>query len=391
MKKASYKIVFNRLKKLNRDGTGLVQIECYLEGKRKYVSTGIKIKPDYWDQKNGRVKNNHEQFIQLNRLLDQQLKKIEDIEFRVLEKNGNFTLDMIDEVNRIHDNDFIKFCHQMIESNTGAKEGTRKQHTVLVHRLERFKKKITFDDISFAFVKSFDHFLQNETLKINTIANMHKILKTFINLAINHGLIPLDRYPYKTFKLKREKTNRPFLTLSEIEKIEHIVFPKDMEQVESVRDMFVFSCYTGLRFSDVQNLTNKDILKSQGEYSIQIRQQKTGEFINLPISLMFKGKSVDIIQKNESDSPEKFIFRRISNQHANLKLKIISVISGINKNLTFHLARHSFGTNLASATSDGFLIRNLMGHSDIRTSMIYIHTSQEQIKTKLKNTDWGKH
>jgi site-specific recombinase XerD len=79
----------------------------------------------------------------------------------------------------------------------------------------------------------------------------------------------------------------------------------------------------------------------------------------------------------------------MTNQNTNRILKVIMMLAKIDKNITFHLSRHTFGTNLAVATSDQFLIKELMGHADIKTSMIYIHTSQEQIKNKLKNTDWG--
>ncbi len=104
---------------------------------------------------------------------------------------------------------------------------------------------------------------------------------------------------------------------------------------------------------------------------------------------MFNGKAVDIIKKYENSSPEKFLFPRISNQKANQYLKVAAMLAKITKNLTFHIARHSFGTNLAYATGDQFLIKELMGHSDIKTSMIYIHITQDQIKEKLKNTKWN--
>lgn len=153
--------------------------------------------------------------------------------------------------------------------------------------------------------------------------------------------------------------------------------------------MFVFSCYTGLRFSDVQSLTNRNILKENNEYFIETRQEKTNDLISLPISLIFNGKAVNILEKYKEDFPQKYLFPRISNVSANTSLKTIALIAKIDKVLTFHVSRHSFGTNLASATTDQFLIKELMGHKDIRTSMIYIHTSKEQVRKKLKNTNWG--
>ena len=152
--------------------------------------------------------------------------------------------------------------------------------------------------------------------------------------------------------------------------------------------MFLFSCYTGLRFSDVQGLKNEHVFIEDNKYYIKTKMNKTQDYIKLPISLLFEGKAVDIVDKYKSNSLKDYIFPRISNQKANVKLKIVALAGKVNKNISFHIARHTFGTNLASATADQFLIKELMGHSKIQTSMIYIHTSQEQIKNKLRGVKW---
>lgn len=392
MKKSTFKIVFNRLKKLNKDKKALVQIESYLNGKRKYMSTGIRIEPKYWNEKIKRVKNNHPDYIKLNRLINQQLKNIEDFEFQQLEKNGNFKLEELGSLNRksqFDTSNFITFCKDSLSKNTIAKPGTIRQHTTVINNLEKYKKKITFNEINYAFIKEYDDFLRNSGLHQNTIANQHKTIKAYINIAIKNKLLSADEYPYRWFKIKKISTKRTYLSLEEISKIESLKFTEETKHIEKIRDMFVFSCYSGLRFSDVQSLTNRNILKENNEYFIETRQEKTNDLITIPISLVFKGKAVNIIKKYESDFPQKYLFPRITNAQANNSLKVIALIAKIDKVLTFHVSRHSFGTNLASATTDQFLIKELMGHKDIRTSMIYIHTSKEQIRNKLKNTNWG--
>ena len=391
MKKTTYKIVFNRLNKLNKDRKGLVQIECYLNGKRKYLSTGIKTEPKYWNSKISRIKTNHSEYIELNRLIDKQLRNVEDFEFSQIEKNGTFFLDDLMKLNKNNiyiKNDFFAFCWESLANNTSVSKATINHHKVMLRKLEKYKKNVSFNDINFSFVKGFDDFLRKEGLHQNTIGSQHKNLKTYIHLAINQGLFSADNYPYKSFKVKKIPTKRSFLTLDEVKALENVRFTESTRHIEKVRDMFVFSCYTGLRFSDVQGLTNRDIVIQNDEYLIEIRQIKTKDFVKLPVSLLFNGKAVDIIKKYKEDFPEKYLFPRISNQKANLKLKVVALVAGIDKNLSFHLSRHTFGTNLASATSDQFLIKELMGHTDIKTSMVYIHISQEQIRNKLRNTKW---
>ncbi len=393
MKKSTFKVVFNRLKKLNKDKKALVQIESYLNGKRKYMSTGIRIEPKYWNDKIKRVKNNHPDYIKLNRLINQQLKNIEDFEFKQIEKNGNFELQELNTLNKksqFDSGDFIAFCKESLSKNAAIQPGTVSRHLVALRRLEKYKNRISFSELNYAFIKEYDNYLRNEGLQQNTIATHHKTIKAYLNIAIKTKLFSADEYPYRWFKVKQIQTKIIFLTLEEIKRVEKLKFTKATEHIEKIRDMFVFSCYCGLRFADVRNLQNKDIIKENDEYSIETRQEKTGGLITLPISLIFNGKAVDVIKKYETDIPHEYLFpERPSNTTANTSLKLIASLAKIDKHLTFHVSRHSFGTNLASATSDQFLIMELMGHKDIRTSMIYIHTSKEQIRSKLKNTNWG--
>ena len=391
MKKISYRAIFNRNKKLNSEGKGLVQIECYLDRKRKYLSTGIKIEPIYWNSKLNIIKNNHPEHIELNRFINKQIRSLEDYEFKQVEKKGLFSLKEINGFSheRISNNDsFLAFFKENMQNNPAIQNVTRKQHNAIYNKLMDFNSALTFDDVDYDMVKMFDNFLRTKDLHINTIANHHKILKTYINLAIKKKLYNLENYPYKQFKAKKIQTKRTFLSIDEVKKIEDLKFTENTIHIEKVRDMFVFSCYTGLRFSDVQNLKNRDILKNNGEYIIEFKQNKTQGYVKLPISLLFNGKAVNIVKKYKENYADKFLFPRISNQKANVKLKVVALVTDIDKSLSFHVSRHTFGTNLATATSDQFLIRELMGHSDIRTSMIYIHTSQEQIRNKLKNTKW---
>ncbi len=150
MKKSTFKIVFNRLKKLNKDKKALVQIESYLNGKRKYMSTGIRLEPKYWNEKIKRVKNNHPDYIKLNRLINQQLKNIEDFEFKQIEKNSNFSLEELSNLNKqskFDTSNFIIFCKESLSKNTIAKQGTILQHTSVINKLKQYKKKIGFNEI----------------------------------------------------------------------------------------------------------------------------------------------------------------------------------------------------------------------------------------------------
>jgi site-specific recombinase XerD len=399
MKKAVFKIVYNRNNRFDKNGKAPVYIECYLNRKRKYLKTGIKIEPKHWDSKQNTIKSNYPNFIQLNRRLKKQIKLLEDFEYKHIEEDKNFSLNLIDdsvfnkEIDLVSGN-FIEFCKKTIKENVSKSNRTIRQHKVTIKRLEKYFPDLTFNKIDFSIVKEFDDILRREGLHVNTIATHHKVFKVYLNLAIKMNLLPSENYPYKNFKVKTIQTKRTFLTMAEVDKVEKLKFTDNTRHIEQVRDMFLFGCYTGMRYSDVMELTNEDIKEDKDGYFVETRMNKTQNFIKIPLALLFKGKAVNIVDKYKSDIKRKFLFPRqtpkgMTNQNTNRILKVIMMLAKIDKNITFHLSRHTFGTNLAVATSDQFLIKELMGHADIKTSMIYIHTSQEQIKNKLKNTDWG--
>ena len=121
-----------------------------------------------------------------------------------------------------------------------------------------------------------------------------------------------------------------------------------------------------------------------------VKQQKTKTFVKMPLHMLFDGKPIKILKKYFDPNKER-VFPKITNQDANRKLKYIQHFAKINKTLTFHVARHTFGTLLAIVAKDPYLIKELMGHADIQTSMTYIHMSNQLIKQKLSTIEWDKY
>ena len=173
MKKANYKVIYNRRKKLTSEGTVQIQIECYLNRKRKYINTGIKIEPKFWNSKTNRINRNHEKYIELNRFINLQVRKIEDFELKIIEIGEVFQLsdlENLDISNLAEKKDFLAFCWEYELSNVHASKSTKNQHTILLKRLEEFQKKIYFKELNYSFVENFDNFLKNKNLHINTVA-----------------------------------------------------------------------------------------------------------------------------------------------------------------------------------------------------------------------------
>lgn len=385
-----YKIIYNRRKKLKSNGTASVLVEAYLDRHRRYFNTGIDVEPKFWDKKKNVISVKHELYQSYNRHINSYLKKLEDFEINFTDKNGSFVLADFDYFNTSGNNDDFTLFFQNMMLKRGIKESTQKAEKTTLRYLKEFKETLRFSDLNYQIINEFNSFLLDKKLHINTVHRHHKIIKTYINIAIKSKLIELKNNPYIDYKVKKIQTQRITVSEEELEQISKLEFNKNTENIRSIRDMFLFSCYTGLRFSDLQALKIKHIEKDKNDVNLLLRQKKTEKFIGMPLQLLFESKPLIIIEPYLKDTgdAEAYVFPRYTNQAANRLLKVVALSLNINKHLTFHVARHTFGTLLAAITGDQFLIKSLMGHSDIKTSMIYIHLSDKNIKDKLNDIKW---
>jgi len=184
--------------------------------------------------------------------------------------------------------------------------------------------------------------------------------------------------------------NRLNLSPQELTSIVELKIDAAYSDLELVRDLFLFSCYTGLRYSDVDTLTREHLVDGMDGVCINKKMEKVPKPVILPLELLFDGKPKVILDKYlKNNYGENRVFPYISNQHVNRQLKILAVLAKVPMRLTFHVSRHTFGSALADLTQNPYLIMDLMGHSDIKTSMIYIHRSQERINKQLRGVAWN--
>jgi integrase len=208
----------------------------------------------------------------------------------------------------------------------------------------------------------------------------------FINAAIRDGYMETHHNPYLNFQIKKIPSVRRALEAEQLSALEVLEVP---ENLELIKDMFLFSCYTGLRYSDMISLKQKDIVRSGEGVYLNIRELKTKKLKqNIPLHVLFGGKAVSIIDKYFNKYRDT-VFQNFTDQHINRCLKIIGMMLKLDFPLTFHCSRHTFGTMLAEKTQDPYLIKEMMNHSDLKTSMIYIHSSKKRIENTLKKVDWS--
>lgn len=384
--------LFDRRNKLaaNSDEKASIELNIYQSTPRlrKYISTGISIEKNFWDVKRSAISTKHPNANHYNKIIRDLIQEIEDYAYSLYAQKKVLTNELlIDFLNSqgASTGSFIDFIADEIDP--ALKRGTRKEHQYTLNVLREFKNDIIFPEINYSLVQEFDRFMRFEKKFMqNTIHKHHAHIKRFLHLAALKELYDPIKNPYHTFKSKKEKSDRNSLSLDEVKAIKAIDTTAYPELVQ-VKDMFLFSCYTGLRFSDITTLEHKHLVNNPEGLTIVKKMEKVPKPITLPLLLLFNGKPYDIILKylNNKDA---FVFPPITNQHANRLLKVIATIAQTPMRLTFHIARHTFGTMLADTTQNPYLIMDLMGHADIKTSMIYIHRSQERINKQLRDIKW---
>ena len=378
-----FNVVYNRKKKLLSDGTALVQIEAYLNFQKKYFSTGIYLTPEQWDNKHRKVKN-HPNAIKLNRQLSDFVAKLQSVELDRRNAGKPFTLDILTEfLKGRFTNSFTEFMKNEIEADRTAAPATRAGHLITLKYLGKFKKDIVFDELTFELLTNFERFLLNEGLHTNTVNKCFRHIRKFVNLAINKDLFDLNRYPFRKFRMKSETTAREYLTPEEMKAFENIVLTPEQKYLQKSLDMFLFSCYTGLRFSDISALSKDKIRTIDGNMWIDTTMIKTAEPIRIPLYLLFDKKPIEIL--NQYTQPDRnYIFDDLTNQYVNRCLKELAGIAGIKKTVTFHTARHTQATYLLYKGVNITTVQKLLGHKKLQTTQIYSKVMDKTIITELQ-------
>ena len=395
MEKLLLSVCWNRNGQIKKDGTAAVSVLVAYKGERTYINTGVSVVEEHFDKKKQQVVK-HLQANLFNREIKAVRDKYERRYYDLCNKGDIFYLEDIINTDNKPQKDFIEYIRQQAKlkcNHNGDAVGDSQQNAYknLIENLTSFcgQRRIPFDKLTLDFIKRFDMYLQNapihngEPLHHNTRCKRHDILKSFVLLALDDGLITND--PYRKFNYKRLKTRREALTASELKLIEDVT---PLSSLELAKDIFLFGCYTGLRLADIQRITTRDITYDGDKVLLNIREGKTKkEKINYPLHILFNGKPVRLIEKYRNKYRDT-IFPYESDASINRKLKAIAQSVGIEKEVSFHCSRHTFGSIMATLTKDPFLIKGLMNHSDIHTSMRYIHESDAEQERKVKNINW---
>lgn len=270
---------------------------------------------------------------------------------------------------------------------------TLKHYGVTRRYLEKFlrEKRNTADiriiDIDYKFIIDFETFLRNhKPIDHQKPMNNNGVMKHLIRLrkmtTLALKLTWISKDPFKNYKFRYKKVETAFLTQAELNTIQHKIL--DVERLNMVRDLFIFSCYTGLSFVDIMNLQEVNITTGEdGDEWIKIFRQKSNEPTNIPL-LPVAREIISRYRHSDRSAITGTIFPRISNQKVNSYLKEIGTRCSIKKVLTFGVARHTFATTITLSNNVPIeTVSKMMGHTKIATTQIYARVLLKKISDDM--------
>lgn len=383
MDKIVYNLVYNRKKSLNGKGTALVQIEAYLNQRKKYFSTKVYLKPEQWDRKRQLVKN-HPNSGALNWWLHECIARIEKVELDLWQQGKPITLEIIRDAMRTKENirSFLTFYEREV-SQANLKESSRRNHLTTLALLKAFKAEVEFSEVTFDFVCAFEQHLRRKGYHINTIAKHIKHLKRYVNMAINKELMKEQQYAFRKYKIKTVENSHTHLTPEELEKMEGLRRNKRLFRQRKTLDAFLFCCYTGLRYSDFVQMKPQNLINIRQEVWLTYKSVKTGNEVHLPLHLLFGGKAIAILKEYENDLGS--FFRLKDNSNINKELRLLARRAEINKRVSFHTARHTNATLLIYNGVNITTVQKLLGHKSVKTTQVYTNIMDRTIVHDLES------
>ncbi len=395
---ATISILFYAKKiKSTKDGLVPVYMRITIGGERFEISTKRYVPLEHWSAEANRMKGNSEEAKSVNKLIESLRTKAYDEQKQILLEGKDLNVEtfrnkwlglvterprMLMEIFGHHNKQMGELVNQEFSPLTMQRYVTSKNHT---HEFLKWKHNV--DDINikalnFEFITDYEFWLKsirkcghNSTMKY--LANFKKI----VNICLKNSW--LIRNPFLGYKMCKREIERPYLSQEEIDTISAKTFVSD--RISQVRDIFLFSCYTGLAYADVQKLKRSEIATGiDGEKWIFTHRQKTETSSRIPIL-----QPAQAILDKYNDHPQCLNQDRmlpvLSNQKMNSYLKEIADLCSITKKMTFHTARHTFATTITLTNGVPIeTVSKMLGHKNLKTTQHYAKILDIKVSDDMK-------
>jgi len=393
--KNTYTLLFYvKRTKINSNGKVSIYLRITVNGKRAELSINRKVDIDKWNSAANKVKGYSKEAQEINSYIDSIKLKINKIHQTLLEENKvvsskiiqniyqgkNQPRKMVISIFEEHNRQLKKLVGKEYAPGTLMRYETAKRHIEEFLEYEFNATDYPVREIDHKFISSFEYFLKSKrNCAHNTAIKYISNFKKIVRIAYANGWI--DKDPFFNWKGRLKNVEREFLSEEEIQTIVDKVF--STKRLELVKDIFIFSCFTGLAYADVQKLTSDNLMIGiDGERWINTKRTKTKTTTKIPVLPI----AAEILDKYNSTSNSKDkLLPILSNQKMNAYLKEIADICEIQKNLTFHLARHTFATTVT--LTNGVPIESvskMLGHKSLKTTQHYAKILDKKVSEDMQ-------
>ena len=394
--KNNYYALFHLIKrKVNKRGLAPIYLRLTVDGKRKEHSISRRVDPRKWNSRQEKAMGNSREAVEINTHISNLRHKLNQIHQTFIEHDKHITVNSLLkelkgenqqnklalEVFKEHNEKIDQLIGKDISASSAQRYWTCHNHVQQFINEEYGEEDYRLRDIDHNFIIKFEHFLKtkrncNHNSALKYVTNFKKIVR----IALANKWISHD--PFINYKVKFEPVEREFLTQEEIDAL----WEKELhfERLILVRDMFVFSCYTGLAYSDVEKLSKSDItIGIDGSKWIRIHRTKTGSRSSIPLlpvaeQILARYENHPQVEESERVIPV------LSNQKSNAFLKEIAIMCDISKPLTTHLARHTFATTVTLTNGVPIeTVSRMLGHQSLRTTQHYAKIVDRKISDDM--------
>ena len=369
--------VYIRDKYVKKDGTCAVYCMFYIARERIVIPTGVSVLAVDWDEGKARVKGSSQTAKDANLIIQNVRARINDIfvRFRLedrIQTKANFLKEFNDGGSYV---DFWDFMESELTKRKGLiAENTHRAQTSTLKKLREIMPDLQFNDLTDETIRDIKKLLAKKYgNSTNTITKNLITLKTYVSIALRRKLI--DSNPFDIEKIRRGKSNQVWLSEKELLKLMDAyskqTFPPNLH---TVLQYFLFAAFTGMRLSDVKAF---DMDQVKGDFIIlnPVKTKRTSnEMVTIPLTKPIKRILKDIAKHRLHGR----VFDCFTDQVTNRMLKKIAEGVGINKDISFHSARHTFASIFLDRTDDLASLQKLLGHSSIQQTMIYVHLNERK-------------
>lgn len=396
--KANFSLIFYISRtKAKKNGEVPVLMKININGNRVVMNLQRSINPNDWDSARARALGRTNEARIFNEYLEtirvKAHKKFTELLAYTDEVTPQMLRDAILGVKSAKSKQIIDIWQDYVADlfKLIGKEVTRatyQKHSRAMRYFEEFLRKkyqasdVSIKSVNYQMIQQFSIFLKTDKeCNHNTTIKFLQNLKTVTRLSIRSGWLLKD--PFNGISLTLKEVDRPYLSHEEIERL--IAFNSPFDRLNRVRDFFVFSCFTGLAYIDVSKLKRSEIEgNEESGFWIRTRRQKTGgraniPLLDIPMSIINNYSRLELLRANDPILPI------LSNQKMNAYLKELADLCGIEKQLSFHVARHTFATTVTMMNGVPIeTVSKMLGHKNLQSTQHYARIVDKKVGDDMK-------